>query len=77
MTRLDAWILLGIPAIVVAFCLYEAAALDGWIPFHTVSWYSQQPGNHWLDYGITGLIAGVGLGGVLIWRRHMRSRIPR
>ncbi len=74
MSRRDFVILLSLAIIVLGFVAYEMAGLllPGW---HTISFYAHA--STWLDYGITGLIAGAGAVGVWWWRRHMRSRIPR
>jgi hypothetical protein len=73
-SRRDFAVLLGLAVLVLGFVAYEMAGLtiDGW---HSVSWYAQH--NIVLAAFIGVLFIAGGLGGLLWWIRHLRSRIPR
>lgn len=73
-SRLDFVILLALLVIVAGFVAWEMAGLL--LPgFHTISFEAIH--HAWLAYLIGALFVAGGAGGLLWWRHHLKTSIPK
>jgi hypothetical protein len=73
-SRLDFVILLSLLVLVAAFVAWEIAGLT--LPgFHTISFEAVH--HAWLAYLIGALFVAGGAGGLLWWRHHLTTSIPK
>ena len=66
-------ILFGFAIIVMAFVAWEIGGMTAGLPIHTISYYSQH--DEPLAIGIGAAFPIGGVVGLVLWIRHMRSRI--